>query len=206
MQLSALNNGGKSPEKAFGGRADLLLKHLLGDLPDHLKPTERAHRLVVAVVWGSDHLLDLREAKANGKLTLGADPGADVQVFHDVTRLGRVPFVDRTHESTRLFLPAGAPARIWLGGRELTTVDVLEENIGERVRVPVDGVWIELGLHDRLTLQFGQVRVIARYLAAQDDRRPSPFDLEFWSRVAIYVMTAVTLYRMALITDFTPLF
>ncbi len=206
MQLSALNNERKSLESRLGGRTDLLLRYLFGELPVHLKPSERVHRLVVGAVWGTDHLLDLREAKVPGKLALGSDAGADVQIFHDVTRLGRVPFVDRTSTGTRVFLPAGAPARVWLGGRELTTVDVLEENIGERVRVPIDGVWIELELHDRLMLQFGQVRVVARFLAAQDERRASPFDAEFWSRVAIYIMTAFTLYRMASVTDFTPLF
>jgi len=190
-----------------GARAEHLLRSLLGDPPDHLRPTDKEHTLIVALVWGSDHLLDLREVEPGGRLKIGADSSADLQVFHDVTRLGHIPVVEAPLSGpARLFLPAGSSARVHTSDRELTTIELMEEGLATRCHVPFEGAWFELGLHDRAAMQFGQVRLIARYLRPANPHRKSPYGAAFWTRVAIYLLSAFAVYRLAAATDFGPLF
>jgi hypothetical protein len=173
-----------------------LVRHLLGLLPENLQPDETANQLVVALVWGDDHLIDLREVIPGKKLSIGTNDGADLQVFHDVTRLGPLPIVETSSGRTMLFFPAGATARIDLGGRELTTIDMLEGNLGRHVTTPVDGVWMELGLRERAIIQFGHVRLIARFLKPAAARKVSPYGRWFWARIAIYLLTAFSVWKM----------
>lgn len=176
----------------------MMVRHLLGNLPAALQPTEQENQLVIALVWGDDHLLDLREVNAGTKLSVSSREGTDLQVFHDITRLGPVPIVETVGGRTRLFFPAGATARIELGGRELTTVDMLEGDLGTRVTTPVDGVWMEIGLRERAIIQFGHVRLVARFLRPSGPKKLSPYGVWFWARIAIYLLTAFTTYRMLL--------
>jgi hypothetical protein len=190
-----------------GASNEAILRSFVGEPPEHLKPTESSHRLSVALVWGSDHLLDFQEVEAGETLTIGADPSARMQVFHEVTRLGHLPVLKpRPDGSSQLFLPAGAPVKLRTGGEELSLIQLIERGLAEPIHAPVEGATCTLGLHDRAVLNFGNVQLIARHLRPVSTRPRSPYGPAFWSRVTIYLMTAFTLYRIAAVTDFEALY
>jgi hypothetical protein len=200
VPLFGVKSGGRS---APASTPDVLLRSFIHEPPEHLKPTTESSRLAVALVWGSDHLLDLKELNPGEKLTIGADPSATMQVFHEVTRTGHVLLVQPQPDGSHVFfVPAGATARLRLNGEELSVVELLERGLATPVHAPVEGVACALNIDDRAELRFGNVRLIARYLRPAFLKRPSPFGPLFWSRVAIYLLTALTAYQMASMTDF----
>jgi hypothetical protein len=198
-------SGTGKPDGKATAASTFLLRHLKGELPERLRPRGHDDRLVAGLLWG-DYPLDLREVTTGGRLEIGQDSSAALQVFNDITRRGHVTIVDASPEPARVFLPAAAVAQVRLGGEELTTIDLLERRIGEPCQFPCEGRWIQLGTDDRVVLRFGLVQLVIRYIARRGEKSDRGLDIPFWSRIIIYLMTAATLYRMAAITDYSVLF
>lgn len=100
----------------------------------------------------------------------------------------------------RAFLPAASSASIQRTGRELGMVALLESGEGEAVHAPVEGVTTVLGLHDRATLSFAGLKVVARYMRPVA-KRFNPFGRAFYARVVLYLLLALAAERWLLRFD-----
>ncbi len=173
----------------------------LNALPDRLRPTLESRHVQAALIWGYDYVLDIQELEPGKRLTIGSDEKCTMQVCHEFTRQRHVPIVQtRDDGSATVYLPAGATVRFSRDGQDFSIVQLVEQGLAEPIHAPVEGARIDLELHDQATLWFGQLRLIVRFVKPTW-RRPEKYDAGFWSRVAIYVLTAVTVYRMAIITE-----
>jgi hypothetical protein len=184
---------------------DYAARFLAEELPEALRPTASDKRLQVALVWGKDQFLDIKDISSGHSLTAGDAPNATLQISHASLK-GAVALVQPSDQGFRVLLPAAASPRVRVDGRELSLDELKSGGKANLIDVPVKGASYELGLNDRVTLEFGNLRVIARYtkptLAVA---RPlgDRIDVNFLSTLAILLLFAIAFERMIAITDFS---
>jgi len=183
---------------------ELAARFLSDELPEALRPTEQSKRLQVALIWGRDQFIDLKELGTGQVLTVGDSPGASFVVHHPAFQ-GVVPLVQEEGSAFRLLIPAGAPAQVHARGQERSLDALVASGQARRLDVPRKGLSLLVGLEDRITLDLNELRIIARYTKPQViQRRPvrERLDFQFISMFIILVLTAVAFERMVALTDF----
>jgi outer membrane biosynthesis protein TonB len=177
-------------------------RFLSGELPEAIKPTASERQLQIALLWGRDQFISVQSVDAGRPLSIGDAPTASLSV---PTVAGALPFVQPVADGFRLLLPADARARVLTEGRVHSGEEVARLPGAQSVDVPVRGVSYQIGLNDRVNVEFGNLQVIARYTRPQ---RPvartfaDRIDLNFLSTLLILLMTAIVFERMIAITDF----
>jgi len=184
---------------------DYAARFLSEELPESLRPTASSKRLQVALVWGKDQFLDVKDVAVGRTLTVGDAQSANLSIFHASLK-GAVPLVQPTGSGFRVLLPEGANPRVRVDGKDLSLDELKKSGKANGVDVPVKGGSFEIGLSDRVTLEFGNLRVIARYTKPQPVMsRPlgERLDINFLSTLAILLLIAVAFERMIAISDFS---
>jgi hypothetical protein len=137
------------------------------ELPETLRPTAQSRRLQIAVIWGGDQLIEVRDVKVGEPFTIGPKD-ASLQVFHHLPVHGAMPLVQVDRDGAELLvLPMGAAPTVWRDGVELSFEQLRGEGQAERIDIPVPGVRYALGLHERATLHLGDVQLLLRYTSAR---------------------------------------
>jgi outer membrane biosynthesis protein TonB len=142
----------------------LLAKQFLADeLPEALRPTRESHRLQIAVIWGGDRLVEVRDAVPGETFTIGPK-NSSVNVFQNLHSAGPLPFVHSEKDgSQHLMLPESASPTVRRNGESVAVEALVRSGQAERVDLPVKGVRYQLGLNERAELKFGELQVVARY-------------------------------------------
>lgn len=184
------------------GIRDYATRFLADELPESLRPTKDERRLQVALVWGRNQFVDVKDLSKGQSLTAGDGHGATFPVAHESLK-GVVPLVQAQGDEFRVLLPAGAKATVRTGGQ---TVGIDKLQGGQPVDVPVKGVAYTIGLDDRVNIEFGNLELIARYTRPQyTTARPlgDRIDINFMTTVVILLLGAATMMAMFAITDFS---
>lgn len=187
---------------------DYAARFLSEELPESMKPTKDNRRLQVALVWGTDQFLDVRDLEPGDTLTIGSSQKADFHVYHDVVKDSLALVQPQSGGEFRILLPAGASTRVSSGGQTLTTEKLVAAGRAQALEVPVKGASLLVDLEDRVTVEFGNLQVIARYTKPTVTKwRPlgERIDVNFLSTLLILLLGALAFERMVAITDFSKL-
>lgn len=187
---------------------DYATRFLSEELPESLKPTKDNRRLQVALVWGTDQFLDVRELAAGETLSVGSSQKADFHVYHEAVKESLALVQPQSGDEFRILLPAGASTRVSAGGQTLSTEKLVAAGRAQALEVPVKGASLLVGLEDRVTIEFGNLQVIARYTRPNRAKwRPlgERIDVNFLSTMLILLLGALAFERMVAITDFSKL-
>lgn len=188
--------------------ADYATRFLSEQLPESMRPTKDNRRLQVALVWGTDQFIDVRDVAPGESLSVGSSDKAAFHIHHDVAKELLTLVQPQSNGEFRFLLPAGTNARVATGKQSLSSDKLIASGRATALEVPTKGASIEVGLEDRISLEFGNLQIIARYtkptLAA---KRPlgDRIDVNFLSTVLILVLMAIAFERMVAITDFSKL-
>lgn len=182
-------------------------RFLSEELPESLRPTKDDRRLQVALVWGGDQFLGVEDVKPGQSLSVGSSPDATFTVHHELAK-AQLSLVQPEGGEFRIILPAGTNARVSTKGETLTAEKLVAAGRAQSLEVPVKGASVQIGLDDRVTLDFGNLQIIARYTKpAVTKSRPygERIDSNFLTTVLILVLAAIAFERMIAITDFSKL-
>jgi pSer/pThr/pTyr-binding forkhead associated (FHA) protein len=180
-------------------------RFLSEELPESLRPTATAKRLQVALVWGKDQFLDVKDVAVGGSLTAGDSSNATFNIFHNSLK-GAVPLVQSSGNGFRILLPEGANPRVRIDGKDQSLSQLISSGKASGLDVPVKGGAFEIGLNDRVNLEFGNLQVIARYtkpLPVTPRGWAERLDINFISTLVILILIAIAFERMIAITDFS---
>lgn len=200
---------GNSRKRVNEGRderfKDYAARFLSDELPESLRPTKDDKRLQVALIWGQDQFVAIEDIAPGKMLTAGSGPTATLPVSH--ASLGpSTPLVQASGAGFRILLPTGTNARVRTEGKEISLEDLIKSGKAQSVDVPVKGGTFEIGLEDRVNIEFGKLQVIARYTRPQvTGKRPlgERLDVNFISTLIILLLIGVAFERMIAITDFS---
>jgi hypothetical protein len=195
-----------APESTSGFR-EHAVRFLHDDLPESLKPTKDAKTLSVALIWGADQFIDVQDIGKGETVTVGDAKTANFQVFHPSLR-SLTPLIQPVGDTFRVLIPKGTNARVRTGGKEVSIEELAKSGKAQNVDVPVMGQSYEIGLDDRVNIEFGLVQLIARFTKPQEwKKRPvgERIDVDFISTVIILLLIGVAFVWMISITDFAKL-
>ncbi len=182
---------------------DAAVRFLADELPESLRPTPEEKRLQVALVWGRDQFLDVKDVLPGKTLTIGESHEAHLAISGVP---GVAPFVQPQADGFRLLLPRSSTVRLRRDGREITGDEFEKLDEASEIDVPVRGTAFEIGLDDRVNVDIGNLQLIARYTRPQA-AKSRPFaeriDMNFVSMLLILLLAAVAFQRMIAITDFS---
>jgi TonB family protein len=119
-----------------------------------------------------------------------------------------VPFVRAAGDGFQLLIPSAARAVVSTGGRKVEGGEVAKLAGASALDVPVKGTAYTIGLDDRVLVDIGPMRLIARYTRPQVAKtRPvgERIDVNFLSTLVILLLVAAAFVRMIAITDFGDL-
>lgn len=188
-----------------GALSEYAARFLSEELPDAFKPTKDSRRLQVALVWGNNQFLDIKDLAPGSMLSAGSAPGASLRIYHEALKASTPLIQSQPNGEFRVLLPAAAQAKVRADGQTVTADKLLASGRASAIEVPFKGASYEIGLNDRVNIEFGNLQVIARYTRPQPTKkRPlaERTDVNFLSTVAILLLMAVAFERMIAITDF----
>lgn len=191
--------GGRDPRLK-----DWASRFLCAQLPEQLRPSETNRRLQAALVWGGDQFLDVRDVPEGRALTVGPGTKAGWRLFHEALHVD-VPLVSLRKDVVVVFVPVGAQARVLLDGQERSLEELSDSGVAHAVDLPQRGVTFELSLHDRVEVEFGGLRIIARCTrghASSPGRVRDRLDAGYLSTLAILLLVGATFRLMLEATDF----
>jgi hypothetical protein len=184
---------------------DYAARFLADELPEALRPSKDDKRLQVALVWGRDQFVGIEDVAPGRVLTAGGATNATFPISH--ASLGpATPLVQPSGGGFRILLPNGTNARVRTGGKELSLEQLVSSGKANAVEVPLKGASYEIGLEDRVNIDFGKLQIIARYTRPQNSKkRPlgERLDINFISTLIILLLIGLAFERMIAITDFS---
>lgn len=171
---------------------------LSATVPSALRPTVSQRVLQVALIWGTDQVVELQQAGAtNEHRSRRAFP---LPFTEEVVAEQRRPLFQLLRSGEHVLLvPEGAALRI---GRETEWLDLpalVARGEASPVEVPVRGARYVLGLHERLELASGELRVMGRYLRperAQQTPLGERLDAPFLTRLIIALLVGLAMVGM----------
>lgn len=184
---------------------DHAVRFLSDELPENMRPKKDDKQLIVALVWGKDEFLDIRDVDRGQTLFASTKEGPGLQIFHDVTAAGPVPLVQPEGDGFRVLLPAKTNSRVRTAGKDRTGDELVKAGEAQGIDVPFKGASYTLGLDDRVLVEFGSVELIARYTRpSKTQKRPfsERVDVGFATTLIILILCAIAAERMVAITDF----
>lgn len=177
------------------------------ELPAPLRPTLDARRLRVALVWG-ETVVELRDVPEGTAFSFGPR-GASLQVTHPLAGGRPVAlFSPRGEGGFTVALPDLTGATLRRHGQERSCQALVDAGEARSIDVPHRGATLELGLHDRVTVPFGPVRLVARYTRPEAMGRRTlrdRLDPAFASTLVIALLAAAVVMRMMALADTTSL-
>jgi hypothetical protein len=209
VSRAAAQTAANTRKRANEGRderfKDYAARFLSEELPESLRPTKDDKRLQVALVWGQDQFVAIEDIAPGKILTAGSGHGATLPLSH--SSLGPVtPLVQPSGQGFRILIPSGTTANVRSGGKESSLDELLKSGKAQSVDVPVKGGSYEIGLEDRVKIDFGNLQLIARYTRPQVTvARPlgERLDVGFISTLLMLLLIGVTVIMMVRITDFS---
>lgn len=186
--------------------ADYATRFHSEELPEAMRPTKDNRRLQVALVWGTDQFVDVRDLSPGESLTVGSGDKATFRIHHELAKESLSLVQPQPNGEFRFLLPAGTNAKVMTGKQTFTSDKLVASGRATALDVPTKGVSLEVGLDDRISLEFGNLQVIARFTKpTKVASRPlsDRIDVNFLSTVIILLLIAITFERMVATTDFS---